>query len=107
MLPRSTLSLSISCDFAHAKHVATNKPIYLAVEGVLVITASLRLRTTPGLGWTLFNGIAALAPGILVYLGWPSSSFSVLGFFFGINLVLKGAAQFPLRVSPRNGTAVA
>ena len=52
-------------------------------------------------GNPLLNGIAALALGILVWRGWPYSSFSVLGFFFGINLVFKGAAQFALGFAPR------
>lgn len=81
--------------------------IYLVVEGILVIVASLRMRTTPGWFWTLLNGIAALTLGILVYLGWPYSSFSILGFFFGINLVFKGAAQFALGVTPRAKAAAA
>jgi uncharacterized membrane protein HdeD (DUF308 family) len=78
--------------------------IYMIVEGVFVIAASLRMRSTPGWVWTLFSGIAALALGILVYLGWPSSSFSILGLFFGINLVMKGAAQFALGLAPRSSS---
>jgi uncharacterized membrane protein HdeD (DUF308 family) len=65
------------------------------------------MRGTPGWAWTLLNGIAALVLGILVYRGWPYSSFSILGFFFGINLVFKGAAQFALGIAPRIGTAAA
>jgi uncharacterized membrane protein HdeD (DUF308 family) len=81
--------------------------IYMAIEGLFVILASLKMRGTPGWAWTLLNGIAALVLGILVYRGWPYSSFSILGFFFGINLVFKGAAQFALGIAPRIGTAAA
>lgn len=68
---------------------------------MFVIVASLKMRTTPGWVWTLFNGIAALALGILVYLGWPSSSFSVLGFFFGINLFFKVPILSPCGFVPQ------
>ncbi|RPJ33984.1 MAG: hypothetical protein EHM17_08330 [Verrucomicrobiaceae bacterium] len=79
--------------------------IYLMVEGVFVILASLKLRPTPGWAWSLVNGVAALILGILIYLRWPSSSFTVLGIFFGINLLCKGAAQLALGFSPRSAIA--
>lgn len=81
--------------------------IYMVIEGLFVIFASLRMRATPGWVWTLINGIAAVTLGVLVYRGWPNSSFSILGIFFGINLVFKGAAQFALGVSPRPQTGAA
>lgn len=97
----------LSCLKSSALVITIAFAIYMVIEGVSVIAASLRMRSTPGWFWTLFNGVAALALGILVYMGWPYSSFSLLGFFFGINLVLKGAAQFALGVSPRTAPALA
>jgi uncharacterized membrane protein HdeD (DUF308 family) len=91
----------LSCLKSSAVVITMAFAIYLVVEGLFVIGASLKMRSTPGWFWTLLNGVAALGLGILVYMGWPSSSFSILGFFFGINLVMKGAAQFALGVSPR------
>lgn len=79
--------------------------IYLMVEGFLVIGASLKLRPTPGWAWTLMSGVAALVLGILILKGWPSSSFTILGLFFGINLLCKGAAQLALGVSSRSEPA--
>ncbi len=73
--------------------------IYLMVEGLFVAVASLKLRPTPGWSWTLVNGCAAVVLGILIYLRWPSSSLTVLGVFFGINLLFKGAAQLALGLS--------
>lgn len=97
----------LSCLKSSALVITMAFAIYLVVEGLFVIAASLRMRSTPGWVWTLFNGIAALALGILVYQGWPYSSFSILGFFFGINLVFKGAAQFALGFAPRTAAAAA
>lgn len=92
----------LSCLKSSALVITMAFAIYLAVEGMFVIATSLRMRTTPGWVWTLFSGVAALVLGLLVYLGWPTSSFSVLGFFLGINLVLKGAAQIALGITHRS-----
>jgi uncharacterized membrane protein HdeD (DUF308 family) len=81
--------------------------IYMMVEGLFVILASFKLRGAPGWVWTLINGIAALALGILVYRGWPNSSFHILGLFFGINLLFKGAAQLALGIAPRTAATAA
>jgi uncharacterized membrane protein HdeD (DUF308 family) len=97
----------LSCLKSTAVVITLAFAIYLVVEGLFVIGASLKLRSTPGWVWTMVNGIAALALGIMVYLRWPSSSFSILGLFFGINLVLKGAAQFALGIAPRKAAATA
>jgi uncharacterized membrane protein HdeD (DUF308 family) len=91
----------LSCLKSGALVITMVFAIYLAIEGVSVIVASLKMRATPGWIWTLVSGVAALALGIAVYLGWPYSSFSILGYFFGVNLVFKGAAQFALGVGPR------
>lgn len=91
----------LSCLKSSAVVITMAFAIYLAVEGLFVIMASLRMRATPGWTWTLLNGVAAMILAFLVYRGWPYSSFSILGFFFGINLVFKGAAQFALGLAPR------
>jgi uncharacterized membrane protein HdeD (DUF308 family) len=91
----------LSCLKSGALVITMAFSIYLVVEGLFVIGASLKMRTTPGWVWSLFNGVGALVLGILVSMGWPSSSFSILGLFFGINLVMKGAAQFALAFGPR------
>jgi uncharacterized membrane protein HdeD (DUF308 family) len=69
----------LMCLASSAVFITLAFAIYLMVEGLFVAIASLKLRPTPGWVWTLINGIAALVLGILVYLGWPSSSFTVLG----------------------------
>jgi uncharacterized membrane protein HdeD (DUF308 family) len=97
----------LSCLKSSAVVITMAFAIYLVIEGLFVIVASLRMRSTPGWVWTLLHGIAALALGILVYRGWPYSSFSILGYFFGINLVFKGAAQFALGVAPRRAATAA
>lgn len=77
----------------------------MLVEGLFVIMASFKLRPTPGWTKKLVNGVAALVLGILVFLRWPSSSFTVLGIFFGINLLFNGASQLALGLASRTEPA--
>lgn len=68
---------------------------YFVIAGVFRIVAALTLRL-PNWGWTLFNGILTLALGIIVWGGWPSSAFWVLGLFIGISLIFNGWARIML-----------
>lgn len=95
----------LSCLKSTALFFTMAFAIYLVVEGLFVVIASLKLRPSPGWNWKMMSGVAALALGVLVYLRWPSSSFSVLGVFFGINLLLNGAAQLALGLTPRREQA--
>lgn len=97
----------LSCLKSGAIIITMAFAIYLVVEGLFVIIASLKMRSTPCWKWKLVNGIAALTLGILVFLRWPSSSFTVLGIFFGINLVLNGASQLALGLASRNQATAA
>lgn len=96
----------LMCLKSSAVFITLAFAIYLMVEGLFVAMASIKLRPTPGWSWTLINGCAAVVLGILIYLRWPSSSFTVLGVFFGINLLFKGAAQLALGLSSRNERTV-
>lgn len=97
----------LSCLKSSALIITMAFAIYLVVEGLFVMVASLKLRATPCWTWKLVQGAAALVLGILVFLRWPSSSFSVLGLFFGINLVLNGASQIALGFASRKEPATA
>lgn len=74
---------------------------YLVIAGIFRIVAALSLRL-PNWGWTLFNGILTLALGILVWGGWPATSFWVLGLFIGISLVFSGWARIVLALALRH-----
>jgi uncharacterized membrane protein HdeD (DUF308 family) len=74
---------------------------YFVVAGIFRIVAALSLRL-PNWGWTLFNGIATMALGIIVWGGWPVSSLWVLGLFIGITLIFTGWARVMLAVALRS-----
>jgi uncharacterized membrane protein HdeD (DUF308 family) len=80
--------------------------IFLIVEGLFFIIASLQLRAHPGWQWTLLNGLACLALGTMVYTHWPSDSVWVLGLFFGINLITNASALLALGLAaPKSAAA--
>jgi uncharacterized membrane protein HdeD (DUF308 family) len=61
------------------------------VIGVFRIVAAVRLKF-PNWGWALFDGIATLALGIILWAQWPWSGLWFLGLSVGISLVLRGWA---------------
>ena len=75
---------------------------YFLVAGIFRIVAATVLHL-PSRGWVLFNGIVTLALGIVVWGGWPASSFWVIGLFLGITLLLSGFARIMLALALRTG----
>jgi uncharacterized membrane protein HdeD (DUF308 family) len=69
---------------------------FLVVEGIFAIGASLKLRGTSGWVWTLINGLAALALGVMIYHRWPGDSLAVLGLFYGIYSLFTGISYLML-----------
>jgi uncharacterized membrane protein HdeD (DUF308 family) len=75
---------------------------YFLVAGIFRIVAAAVLHL-PSRGWVLFNGIVTLALGILIWGGWPASSFWVIGLFLGITLIMSGFARIMLALALRTG----
>ena len=60
------------------------------LEGLFEIFAFIALRAMPAAGWILFDGIVAIALGLMVGYNWPSSSTWALGTLVGANLLMSG-----------------
>lgn len=73
--------------------------IFLAVEGAVAVVGAIQLRGNAGWIWTLINGIAAMALGIMIYYRWPNDSAAVLGTFFGIYSLFTGMSRLMLGMS--------
>lgn len=76
--------------------------IFFAVEGTVAIVGAIQLRGNSGWVWTLINGIAALALGIMIYYRWPNDSAAVLGSLFGIYSLFSGMSRLMLGLSVRS-----
>ena len=79
--------------------------IFLAIlfvaEGIMEMIMAFRVQPSEGWGWLLLSGIAALAVGVLIALGLPSSATWALGLLVGINLLFSGWSYVFLALSGR------
>lgn len=78
---------------------------YLMVEGGFSIFGAFKIREQKGWIFMLLNGIVTLVFGLMVYAHWPSGSAWILGFFFGINLLVYGFSQLMLGLSASKSVA--
>ena len=60
------------------------------VEGIFHIVTYFQVRSAPGSGWLLFDGIVTLILAVLIGLHWPASAVWALGTIVGINLLMSG-----------------
>jgi uncharacterized membrane protein HdeD (DUF308 family) len=64
--------------------------IILSVEGVMQVLAYFSLRSLPGSGWVLSDGIITLLLGLMIGLSWPSGSAWAIGTLVGVNFLVSG-----------------
>jgi uncharacterized membrane protein HdeD (DUF308 family) len=60
------------------------------VEGIFHIVTYFQLRSAPGSGWLLFDGIVTLILAVMIWKSWPASAVWALGTIVGINLLMSG-----------------
>jgi uncharacterized membrane protein HdeD (DUF308 family) len=78
------------------------------VEGGLEISMALRVRPHEGWVWLLLSGLVAVAVGLLIAVGLPSSAAWAIGLLAGINLISTGWGFLFLAFAGRRAaTAVA
>jgi uncharacterized membrane protein HdeD (DUF308 family) len=73
----------------------------LIVEGIIEIGMALRIRTHRGWVWLLISGIIAIAAGVLVFAGLPSSAGWAIGLVVGVNLLSSGLSYILLASAAR------
>ncbi len=75
--------------------------ILFVAEGIMEIIMAFRVHPSDGRIWLLLSGIAALAVGVLIFLGLPSSAAWALGLLVGINLLFSGWSYVFLALAGR------
>ncbi len=75
--------------------------VLFIVEGIFEVIQAFRVRPHEGWVWLLLSGIAALAVGVLIALGLPSSAEWALGLLVGINLLFSGWSYVFLALAGR------
>lgn len=63
---------------------------FFLAAGVAKIYYAFQNRHVRGWGWGVVSGIASLAIGVLILVGWPSTATWALGLLFGIDLFISG-----------------
>ncbi len=62
------------------------------VQGGLELVGAWTERTEGGLGWRIFSASIAIAAGLLIVLGLPTSALWVLGVITGVNFLATGVS---------------
>lgn len=76
--------------------------LFLA-EGVLEAVMAFRVRPHEGWAWLLLSGLVAIAVGVMIAMGLPSSATWAIGLLTGINLLMTGASFIALALAGRRG----
>lgn len=76
--------------------------LFLA-EGVLEAIMAFRVRPHEGWVWLLLSGLVAVAVGVMIAMGLPSSATWAIGLLTGINLLMTGASFIALALAGRRG----
>ncbi|MCC6947433.1 MAG: HdeD family acid-resistance protein [Bradyrhizobiaceae bacterium] len=71
------------------------------VEGIVEIVMAFRLNPRTGWVWMLISGIVAVAAGVLIFAGLPSTATWAIGLLVGINLLMSGFSYLLLASAVR------
>ncbi|HMK30821.1 MAG TPA: DUF308 domain-containing protein [Terriglobales bacterium] len=72
------------------------------VEGILEVVAFFNLRSAPGAGWMLFDGLVTIVLACLIWAHWPSTSAWVIGTLVGISLIISGVTRLMVSAKVRS-----
>lgn len=71
----------------------------ILVAGIFEIIGYFQIEQASG--WLLFNGIAAVVVGVLIWIHWPSSSVWAIGTLVGIYLLVTGVTRLMMGIAGR------
>lgn len=75
-----------------------------AVEGVVCISTSLRMRENKAWIWLCLNGVAALVLAGMIYSRWPLDAEWVIGVLYGIQSIFSGTSLIMLGLNAKAAT---
>jgi uncharacterized membrane protein HdeD (DUF308 family) len=78
---------------------------YLFAEAILEFIQWLQLRTLPGGGWLLFDGIISLIIALMIWATWPSNIGWVLGTLVGVTMFVRGISRLAISLAVRRAVA--
>lgn len=75
------------------------------VEGILDVVLFFKMRHMRGAGWVIFDGIVTLLLGLMIYVGWPSSSGWAIGTLVGVSMIISGISRIMISLAVRKVVA--
>jgi uncharacterized membrane protein HdeD (DUF308 family) len=75
--------------------------VYLGAKGLLEGAIAYKLRSWPGSGWLLFDGILTGAIAAMIAAAWPASSAWAVGVLVGVALFSSGLARLMVSAAVR------
>jgi len=75
--------------------------VYFLFAGVMRMLLAVELKDTDGWGWMALAASVDLLLGALIWAGWPSSAYRVLGAFVGVELLVHGLSLVMLGLISR------
>ena len=75
--------------------------VLFMVEGIFHIITYFQVRSAPGSGWLLFDGIVTVVLSIMIWRSWPASAVWAIGTLVGINLLMSGFTRLMYRRAGR------
>ena len=76
--------------------------LLLIHAGVATATA-FQMRPVEGWGWFLFDAVASLLLGILMFAKWPSASVWAIGTLIGVSVLTSGISRIMIATKIRSG----
>ena len=74
---------------------------FLLCEGILETVAYFQMRSAPGSGWLLADGLITVLLGLFILAGWPASSVWAIGTLVGISMLLSGFSRLMIAMGTR------
>ncbi len=69
---------------------------FFLAGGIARSLLAFRWRPASGWGWILLDGLLSIALAVLIAIGWPQSSFVIIGILVGVWLISAGAWRIVL-----------
>jgi uncharacterized membrane protein HdeD (DUF308 family) len=77
--------------------------ILLLIHAGVAAATAFQMRPVEGWGWFLFDAMASMLMGILIFAQWPSASVWAIGTLVGISVLMSGISRIMIAAKIRSG----
>jgi len=73
--------------------------VFLLAEGLIEICLAFEYESAPKWGWLLLSGVISILLSLVLFIGGPAMTLTVLGVMIGVSMLLYGASLLALSAS--------